>query len=314
MADIGGTNSRFARMTEGGIADKDTQATGGKGSIVAALTAYVAGQGSAPERIVIAAAGPKLDGRQYITNGEDSFTAAEVTAASGAGHVELINDFVAASWSLVDVSAADVRALQGDARPAAGNRGILGPGTGLGVGALIRTGRGYHAFPSEGGHVGVAGQSAFERDVFAALIANWPEVAIGSEGLIEAEAIVSGTGLPLVYRAVAEVMGVSVTQIDSAAIFAQAKAEEPVARASVEIFARHLAQVAGDLAVTLVAHGGIFFAGGVAQANDWIFDADFLEAFNAGGRFTELKRSFGLYLYENRDFGLIGAANALRLG
>jgi len=314
VADIGGTNSRFARVTEDGFADKNTQQTGGKGSIAAALNTYVAAQGSAPERIVIAAAGPMLDGRQYITNGDDSITAEEAIAASGAAHVDLINDFVAASWSLADVRAKDVRALQGPATPPPGNRGILGPGTGLGVGALIRTARGFHAFPSEGGHVGVAAQSAFEREVFAALIAAWPEIAFGSSGLVEAEGIVSGTALPALYAAVAEVMDSRVEPINGAEVFAKAKAGEPVASASIEIFARHLAQVAGNLAVTVVAHGGVFFAGGVAQANDWMFDAAFIDAFNAGGRFTELKRSMGLYLYENKDFGLIGAANALRLG
>ena len=160
--------------------------------------------------------------------------------------------------------------------------------------------------PGEGGHVAVGPRRLDEVAVFERLVALWPETRLGDTLTLEAEAMLSGTGLPVLYQACGGTAGLRGVEI-----FARARQGEPTAAACVDLFRSHLAALAGDLAVTLKARGGIFFLGGVAQANRWLFDDAFWRDFSEGGRFTDLRASCGLYLVTIEDFGLRGCLNAL---
>jgi glucokinase len=323
IADIGGTNARFARLIDGGIQGVETFDTKGSVPLAQIAKAFVQKSEIAPDRAVIAMAGPVRDGTVVLTNAKmancdtpQSLCETEIAPLTQLGHARLINDFEAAAWAMATVKDADVTALQGDGVLHAGNRLIVGPGTGLGVGTLVQTVTGFQAIPGEGGHVGISPQTIEERQVFRYFKDIWPETEMAPQGTrFEAEAMLSGTGLPKLYRAASASMGLGADLTTAADVLHAAKLNmNNAARVTLNIFRRQLGQVMGDLAITNHAKGGVFIAGGVATKNPWIFDDTFFGGFNAGGRFSEHRKSLRIFLYQNDSFGLIGSANALTFG
>lgn len=310
IADVGGTNMRLASVSEDGrMLRNQTLPSKGEIRLEQACAEFVAAEGSAPAHVVMAAAGIVANGRVALTNANQSASEAGLVQACGAQSARILNDFEAAAWSLETATAREVTQLQGQGGFHDGVRLIIGPGTGLGVGALVFDDGRPVAIPGEGGHVGVGPRRAELVPVFEALVAEWPEAAM-SDLTVEAEALLSGTGLPHFYTAVAKAMGVAAEALEGPQIFAAAEAgSDPVAVRTLALFGEYLGAVAGDLAVTLKALGGVFVTGGVVQKNPQVLDSAFLAAFNAGGRYTDWRLHVPVYLYENENFGLIGARN-----
>ncbi len=306
VADIGGTTLRMAQVVGGRIVQCcDVAMTPGL-CVPERLSEFVRGVEGVPEAVVCAGAGPKIDGEIRLTNGGWRVAEAPIRAATGAGQALVINDFEAAAWSLATLSDADVMPIGASGPLRDGHRVALGPGTGLGAGALIWDGAQYRAVPGEGGHVAIGPRHAEEVPVFERFAGLWPETQIGDTLTFEAEAMLSGTGLPLLYQACGGVPG-----LRAAEVFARAGAGEPEALAARAMFQGHLAAVAGNLAVTLNATGGVVLLAGVAQQNPDLFDGVFWEAFMQGGRYDRFRAACGIYLMTREDFGLLGGINAL---
>ncbi|MEP5212028.1 ROK family protein [Sulfitobacter pontiacus] len=310
IADVGGTNMRLACVAaDGQMLRQQTLPSKGDVGLEQACGAFAKAEGSAPTHVVIAAAGIVANGRVTLTNANQSASEPGLVTACGAQSAKILNDFEAAAWSLETVTKDEVKTLQGQGGFTPGARLIIGPGTGLGVGALVMDEATTLAVPGEGGHVGIGPRRSELVPVFEALVALWPEVAM-SDLTVEAEAVLSGTGLPYFYRAVAQAMGQEVQPLQGPQIFAAAAAQsDPVALRTVALFGEYLGAVAGDLAVTVKAMGGVFVTGGVVHKNPHILDQAFLAAFNAGGRYHAWRQNVPVYLYENENFGLIGARN-----
>ncbi|WP_343563520.1 glucokinase [Kiloniella sp. b19] len=321
VADIGGTNARLAVVEDNRIVSRARYQTDGDHSLTDVFADFVGEVGSSPDHVEVAAAGLVRNGSVRLTNANQVLEASGLVRATGSRTARIINDFEAAAWSLVTAVPEDLTLLQGTMIAAqeqspvpTGNRLIVGPGTGLGVGAQVWAGRQPHVVQGEGGHIRIAPECREHVALFDALSSIWPEVVMGAGFALEAEAIVSGTGLPFVQRALEEINGRDVSNLQAAGIFAEAKAHpDGLSSQAVELFCHYLGAVAGDLALTLSASGGVFLTGGVLQANSWIFDLPvFLKAFNEGGRHTPFREAFSVYLYGNGDFGLLGAMNAMR--
>ena len=315
VGDIGGTNMRLAALSDDGtvLVQSKTPTTTTQ-AFHDALSDLRATQGCAPQKAAVAGAGVVSNGAIVLTNSGvgTRLAEADMDRVLGMSGARVINDFEAAAWSLATVSAAETTPLQGQTDFAPAPRMIIGPGTGLGVGALVWARDTPCIVSGEGGHVRLSPGNAQEVEVFRALIDDWPQIQMGEGLSLEAEGMVSGTGLPYLYRAVARVLDTPAQAITSAEIFGAAKARtDASAVLAVSMFARHLGALAGDLGMTFGATGGVFIAGGVATSNPWIFDADFIEAFNAGGRHRPWREAMPLYLYTSGDFGLRGAQNAL---
>jgi glucokinase len=263
----------------------------------------------APDYVVVAAAGPVVDNQVVLTNARQSLCGRALRDVTGAKQAEIINDFAAAAWATHAPSPSDFTVLQGASVPPVGTRLVIGPGTGLGVGALAKAGDDYIAVPGEGGHIGIGPRAAAEVEVFVALRSLWPEVFFGDSLIIEAEGLLSGTGLPWFYQAVAQCHGQTVkTAPDAAEIMAAAHSGgDSIAQQVVALFQDHLAQAAGDLALAFGATGGVFLVGGVAMKNAWLFEERFLQRFIEGGRFTDKRTALNLYLLNLEYFGLAGA-------
>src|SRR5207302_4183778 len=138
--------------------------------------------------------------------------------------------------------------------PRPGPKAVLGPGTGLGVAALVPHGKEWIALASEGGHVSFGPAAADERIVFQRLAASEGEP-------VAAETVISGPGLERIYRAL-NPFGIPLV---ARAIVSEARAGGSDARIAVDLFVRLIGRFAGDVALTLKATGGVYVAGGVAQ-------------------------------------------------
>ena len=309
-ADIGGTNLRLRAFQGDDVRASEQHETGGPGELAEIFGAFARAQGTAPELVVAAVAGPVSDNRVQLTNAAKSLCGEDLRQVTGAAEARLINDFAAAAWATARVSPDDLMCLQGAPAPAGeGIHVVIGPGTGLGVGTLVFREGAHAALPGEGGHVALAPNSREEVEIFEAFRTLWPETFFAGGLTCESEAMLSGTGLPILYRAVQAVMGDTGPALDARGVLTAAQAGgAPVAERAAGVFRSHLARLAGDLGLAAGADS-VFLVGGVATKNPWLFDADFVEAFAQGGRFTGLRRGMNLYLLRDPDFGLKGAHN-----
>lgn len=308
VADIGGTNMRVAQVADGRMQSRQNFPMTPDRRIAATLRDVARDLGGVPGGIVAAGAGLVRNREILLTNGGWRVSEDEIAEETGAPMVRVINDFEAAAWSLANLQDDDVIPIGGSGPLREGHRAAVGPGTGLGVGVLAWDGSDYDVIPGEGGHVAIGPRSADEAPVFEAMCELWPSARIGDTWTFEAEALLSGTGLPFLYRACG-----GPKDTPGREVFARARSGEPQAVQATSIFRDQLAALAGNLAVTLKAAGGVFLLGGVAQSNRDLFGDAFFEAFAAGGRpdFCELRRSCGIYLVSLEDFGLRGCMNAL---
>jgi glucokinase len=311
VADVGGTNMRLAAISSAGsIVDQQTFYSKGDLDFLKACEGFVAAHETPPDGAVVAAAGVVADGSVRLTNSEQSFSEAELASACQTGNAKILNDFEAAAWSLATVADRDKKTLQGPSEIAPGPRLIIGPGTGLGVGAMVWVHGQPHVVPGEGGHVSLAPQSEAELAYFEKLLTLWPEVRMGRGVAVEAEAILSGTGVPVLYEAIALTLQADVHAKSTEQVFSMAKAgSDQSAVFTVDLFRRFLGQIAGDLALVFNATGGVFITGGVILKNPWVLDQCFLDAFNAGGRHSAWRAAMPIHFYQNHDFGLLGARN-----
>lgn len=250
LADIGGTNARFARHDAGVTCAPVTLPVAGHASIEHAVEAALAALGPC-DAAVLALAGPVTEEPVRLTNAPWSVSSSALVGRFGFGRVRLVNDFLAQAHALPHLRPSDLRAIGGGTRDAAAPMLVLGPGTGLGVAGFI-PGAGL-AVPAEGGHVSLAPTDEREDAVVAGL-----RRLCGRAGVEEA---ISGRGLANLHAVLARLRGASVPARDAAAVVAARDC--PVAAEAVELFLALLAGFAGDMALAWGARGGVFLSGGI---------------------------------------------------
>ncbi|CUJ99133.1 Beta-glucosidase A [Ruegeria denitrificans] len=311
VADIGGTNTRLGVIADGKLTDLRKYPTGSLPDLLDAFHALRDEIGTDPRAVVAAGAGPVKEGTIRLTNAKLDLSEDNIGKATGAQHTFVINDFTAAAWSVAEITGEDVEVLQGAATPRPGTRLVVGPGTGLGVGALLYSKGRYHTASGEGGHIGLSPRHEDEVEIFKAARHVSPNCFFDDTLVLEAEMFLSGTGLPILYRAIGMADGQTDTPERSAKdILEAARAQvDPIAEKTANMFTTYLGAMMGDLAVVLMPVGGVFLVGGVAEKNRWLFTDAFRDAFNAGGRFSDLRKSMSLYVSEQKEFGIIGANN-----
>ena len=170
LADIGGTKSRFALANSAGrperilIMDNDTVA-----DLDGAVSRYLDETGARPRAATLAIAGP-IDGEEVaLTNRAWRFRRGELAKRFGWSQLRIVNDFEAIAWALRNLAPNETRPLGPPLPPREGVRAVLGPGTGLGVAALLPAGGHWHVVASEGGHASFGPQAMDEVEVFARL-------------------------------------------------------------------------------------------------------------------------------------------------
>ncbi|WP_439595771.1 glucokinase [Falsiroseomonas sp.] len=256
LADIGGTNARFALLQDGRIGAPVILPVAGFPTAEAAMEEALRrlAPPQPPDRAVLALAGPVLAEPVRLTNAPWSLQSAAIAQRFGMQRVWLVNDFLALAHSLPHLAEGDLHRIGGGTAVATAPMLVVGPGTGLGAAGLVPTGGDPVAVPTEGGHIGLAAETAREDAVIAALRARC--------GRAGAEEALSGRGLVNLHAIAAELQGVAAPQRDAAAIVAAA-GTCPVADEALAHFLAFLAGYAGDMALAWGARGGVFIAGGI---------------------------------------------------
>ena len=302
LADIGGTNARFALLANGTVGAVGHMAVSDHPSFGEALGAYLAGMPEAGSirAACLAVAGTVQNGRCVLTNSPWVIDADELRAAHGFSTVRLINDFEAVAWSLHRLP--PDRLLQiGGGQPVAGAPlAAFGPGTGLGVATSVPHARGHLVLPGEGGHVTMAGCSSREDAVIGYLRQRF--------GHVSAERVLSGSGLENLHEALAALDHLTLPRRRSAEITrAGIEGTCPTCRAALDMFCAMLGTVAGNLALTLGAKGGVFIAGGVLQHMPQYFaGSSFRARFAEKGRFDAYLQAIPTYLILGADTAFVG--------
>lgn len=329
VADVGGTNLNLALLAreDGGfrLLRKARFSTQAERSLLGPIHRFLEAEPDLrPSRACFSGAGPVLDRRIHLTNAPWDIDGRALEASLGIP-IHLVNDFTALSCGVLQLDLGNpgqVRALpHGDGSlPAVDPRGltlVVGAGTGLGAGFIVRTPQGARAFPSEGGHIGLP---VFDEETMAL----WRHLHTGLPGPPGAEMAVSGPGLGRLFRFLLESQRVPWTPAakailalpaahQAAAISHQADLDPACGRA-MALFVSLYARVCAELCAAFLPTGGLFLAGGIAAKNA----GHFLE----GGRFMahfernylphldQLTRATPVYLVHDYDLSLYGAAHA----
>ena len=307
VGDVGGTNARFAlaRMVDGHplLEHHERFPAETHPTFLDAVRAFLDGCPIKPSGGVIAVAGPVTDRAIDLTNSPWRVSEDEL-GRLGYGPIRLINDFEAQAWGASVVPDADTALLGGPQRGAPdATLAVLGPGTGFGVSALVRDGRGGEiAMPGEGGHVCFAPGDAVEDEILRILRRRYERVSI--------ERLISGAGLLNLHRALAEIDGRQTRIDDPAAITAQAL-DDPTSPcgATLARFCAMLGAVAGDIALTTGARGGVYIAGGIVpRILPFIQASPFRRRFERKGRFQDYMAAIPTKVILHKHAALLGAA------
>ena len=312
LADIGGTNARFALETERGRFEQiEVLACADHATLADALRTYLALPqvaalvGRAVLNGAIAIANPIVGDQVRMTNHHWSFSIEALRRECGFEQLAVVNDFTALARALPFLAHGDKRQV-GAGQPVAGSPiGLLGPGTGLGVSGLIPTGTGWTALLSEGGHATFPPADAREN---AILQFAWRE-----HSHVSAERLICGDGLELIHRALAHIYNRADAPLKAAEITRRALAGEcALCDEVVDVFCGMLGTMAGNLALTLGSQGGVYVGGGIVPRLGERFDrSPFRARFEAKGRFEGYLAAIPTYVITARYPAFVGVAAVL---
>ncbi|HUH23053.1 MAG TPA: glucokinase [Brevundimonas sp.] len=307
VGDVGGTNARFAlaRMVEGQIVldHHESFPAHEHPTFLGGVKAFLDGCEVKPSGGVLAVAGAVTEGTIDLTNSPWRVSEGELQTL-GLNPVRLINDFEALAWGAPIVPEDQLASLGG---PAEGLHdaaiAVLGPGTGFGVSALARDSHGREiALPSEGGHACFAPGDVVEDEILRILRRRYDRVSI--------ERLICGPGLLNMHRALAEIDGRE-THIDDPAQITQEALEDmnSPCGATLARFCAILGAVAGDVALTMGARGGVYIAGGIApRILPFLKASPFRERFERKGRFQPYMEAIPTKVILHKQAALLGAA------
>lgn len=285
IADIGATNARFAIANDAGIQHIDVLPCEDFSTLADAAQAYLKRvDAERPDTGAFAVAVP-LSGADEVsmTNHVWSFSINATREALGFGKLDVINDFTALALGVAHLTAGDFYTLGGGAPVAGAPVGIIGPGTGLGVGAVV-FGRDGQPVPitTEGGHVTMPATTEREFKMF-----EWLKQTKYHH--VSAERVISGKGLVNIYHAICGIDGLDMPEKTPAEITDAALARScPICVETLDLFCHFLGVAAGNLALTYGAFGGVYIAGGIVpRLGSYFATSRFMQSFLEKGRFKD---------------------------
>lgn len=311
VADVGGTHARFALagIDGGSVVSLDepvTLKTAEHGSFQLAWQEFGRRAGiELPNELAIAFAGPVGGEVLKLTNNPWVIRPALIKERLGVDRYVVVNDFGAVAHAVATLPDEHFRHLCGPDRPLAkqGVISIVGPGTGLGVAALLRKNDGYEVIETEGGHVDFAPLDSLEDKILTQLRRHFRRVSV--------ERVASGQGLWNLYEALGALEGLDLTFHDDKELWAAALAGgDSLANAALDRLCLSLGAVAGDMALAQGANS-VVIAGGVGlRLADYLPRSGFRDRFIAKGRFERRMDEMPVKLITHPQPGLFGAAAA----
>lgn len=312
VADIGGTNARFALVTgeaNGQFAIDNIQILSGKdyARFEDAMRAYMGMLESVqPHSACVAIAGPISGDSVQMTNLSWSFSCASVRDEFGFEKFAAINDFGALAVATSALLPADLISVRKGRRDQAANKAILGPGTGLGVAGLAYYDGRWAPIPSEGGHVNIAPATALECDVIKA--------AIAIHGHVSAETFISGPGLVNLYNALCAVKGIAARTLQPKDVTAEGvSGSDGNCVETLSLFCSFIGSLSGNLALTYGAKGGVYLGGGVLpRIVDFLKASDFSARFSGKGVMSHYVENVPVDIIAHPQTAFLGAAAYLK--
>ena len=310
VADVGGTHARFALAEiDGGrvtsLGDPVTLKTSEHGSFQLAWQEFCRRSGEHPNELAIAFAGPVGGELLKLTNNPWVIRPALIKERLDVDRYTIVDDFGAVAYAVATLGDDHFQHLCGPEQPLPerGVTSVVGPGTGLGVAALLRKSDGYDVIETEGGHIDFAPLDVLEDRILVELRRSFRRVSI--------ERIASGRGLWNVYEALGAIEGLNLTIRDEKELWTAALAgSDSLANAALDRVCLTLGAVAGDIALAQGA-AGVVIAGGVGlRLADYLPRSGFQDRFIAKGRFERRMDEMPVKLITHPQPGLIGAAAA----
>lgn len=306
VADIGGTNVRFALA----YIDDENKIKLEKLSVLPtenwlyledAVTDYLNHVGARPTRAAIAFAGPVNKDEVSMTNGTWQFNQSELAPFLKMEEVKVFNDFCAKACSLPLLGKDQLLPIGGGEIEDHGNKIVVGPGTGIGVGALVSAGDKWKAVSSEGGHIGFSPSGDLEKEIFNVLSKKYHRITV--------EDLVAGRGLSNIYYAIGVINGRHPLKLHPAEINEKASEEnDDDAIQTFKVFSGMLGCYASDMAGTFNATGGVYLTGGVLpKIQDYFLESNFREKFEENEKLPFVKDIKTQLILEEQP-ALIGAA------
>ncbi len=317
VGDIGGTNARFQILE---TADSEVsnleivQTNQYSGASEAIADAVLTKTDLRPRTAILAAAGPITKDGLDLTNCSWNIQPQPFLDNGPFEQLVLLNDFEAQALSLPFLGDDDLltigpETLQNDPNQ---TKVVLGPGTGLGVGGLVRAADIWVPLAGEGGHVDLGPRTPREVTI-------WDNIE-KLEGRVSGEQVLCGPGMLNVYRAICKTDGVAPTLQSPSEVSAAAENEtNPQAIEALSLFCICLGRLAGDLAVTTMARGGVYIAGGIGnKIRHLLTKSGFRAAFEDKAPHSHLMRQISTYLVTHELPALVGltayARNPSRFG
>jgi glucokinase len=302
VADVGGTHSRCALVVDGRARPPHVVRNDRHPDIASMLREAI--QALAPggvRRAALAIAAPVRGDAVHMTNRGWRFSIEGLRTELGLDRLDVINDFTAIALALPHLRP-DERVAIGRGTPLAGTTvAVLGPGTGLGVSALIPYDGSWAAVSGEGGHVTLPAADDFEARIIARARERFDHVS--------AERLVSGPGLLLLHELLADELGAKARAQEPEEVSARAAGGDELAQRTLEVFFCLLATVAADVALTFGALGGVYLAGGILPSlREPLLASSFRDRFESKGRYREYLGEIPTYLVVAAQPALIGLA------
>jgi glucokinase len=313
--DIGGTNARLAYFeVEHGkpkLVAQEVYPSRESSGLDEIVMKFVSSQPQKPDMACFGVAGPVRNGRVETSNLPWLVDVSQLAADLSLPKALLINDLEANAWGIAELKDENLVALNQVKIPRGGNQAVVAAGTGLGEAGLFWNGAKYEVFACEGGHCDFAPRNELEIELLRHLSARFGHVSV--------ERIVSGPGLVNVYRFLRDTHrgeepswltdqmahGDPAAAISSAALGGKA----PLAEHALDLWISIYGAEAGNVAMKLMATGGIFLGGGIApRLVSRLSGPLFMQAFTSKGRMQALLESIPVKVIVYDKIALFGAA------
>jgi glucokinase len=318
--DIGGTNTRLAFLE--GTPDRlhpvhieifPSPQFAGPAEIV---QKFLSNQQHPVEAVCFGLPGAVVNGRVETTNLPWVVDARKMAADLGLASILLINDLFANAHGIALLDESDFVVLNPGAAAAGGNRALISAGTGLGEAGLYADGQGYHPFASEGGHVDFAPRNDLEMDLLRHLMGRFEHVSY--------ERVLSGPGLHNVYQFLRDTgrgeepawLAEQIAHGDPSAAISKSALEgtSEISVQALDIFVSLYGAEAGNLALKVLATGGVFVGGGIApKIVRKLSSTAFMKSFTAKGRIGNVLKDIPVRVITNDKTALLGAGRVAAL-
>lgn len=306
IADIGATNTRCALLDPAGeINSTQVFANSGFESLTAVLRQFAAGTGASIQRAALAIAAPLASDQVSMTNIGWSFSRKAMQDTLQLDELLLLNDFEALAHALPHLDDNVLHRVGGGEALPGRAMAVLGPGSGLGVASVAPHGDQWTAVSAEGGHVSMPALDEIEAEI----------IADNSEpnGHCSAETLLSGPGLVNIHRSLSKLLGDEPDPLAPADVTRLASSGDVIAEQTLEVFFAMLGTVAGNLALTVGARGGIFIGGGIVPRVLPAFEqSSFRERFEGKGRYRSYMESIPSAVITEQYPALVGLRQVLR--